>query len=248
MRENMSKPIIGLLPLVDTDKDSYWMLPGYMKGIEEAGGIPVMLPLTSEEIILQQIVQTFDGFLFTGGQDVSPSLYGREKSRFCGECSIQRDQMEQRMLRFLLQIDKPILGICRGIQILNAALGGTLYQDLPTEHPSDLKHRQSPPYEIPVHKVDFVQDTPIKELLQKESLYVNSCHHQAIQEISPRLQPMAYSEDGLIEAAWMPDKTFVWGVQWHPELSYPVDDNSLQLFKQFVQAAFKNLRSNTSLG
>lgn len=124
------RPIIGLIPLYDDDKDSYWMLPGYMKVIEKCGGLPVMLPLTDDKAELNDAYKICDGILFTGGHDVSPFVYGQEATDKCGiPCSL-RDSMEGYMLDLCIRDDKPLLGICRGIQFINAHLGGTLYQDL----------------------------------------------------------------------------------------------------------------------
>lgn len=230
----MSKPLIGVLPLVDIERKSYWMLPGYMKGIEQAGGIPVMLPLTSDEIILEQLVDAMDGFLFTGGQDVSPAFYAQKASPKCGKLCKELDEMENILFRMVYHKDKPVLGICRGIQFINVAMGGTLYQDLPTEYSSTTEHHQEPPYDIPVHSVKIIADTPLYRLLKTETLMVNSYHHQAVKKLAPKLLDMALSEDGLIEAVYVPDKKFIWAVQWHPELSFEVDENSRQIFKKFV--------------
>ena len=233
----MNKPLIGILPLVDIERESYWMLPGYMKGIEEAGGTSVMLPLTSDKETLRKFVNYFDGFLFTGGHDVSPSLYREEVSAQCGECCPQRDKMETILLPMVLEQDKPVLGICRGLQLINVALGGSLYQDLPTQHPSSVCHRQPAPYDQPIHPVELVPDTPLQKCLRKEELPVNSCHHQGIKELASGLQPMAYAQDGLVEAVWKPGSRFVWAVQWHPEFSHKVDENSRKIFRDFVKAA-----------
>lgn len=230
----MKKPLIGVVPLVDAERESYWMLPGYMKGLEEAGGIPVMLPLTSSHETLAQLTAMLDGILFTGGQDVSPSVYFTPQSERCGECCLERDKMELELLRLALKQDKPVLGICRGIQLLNAALGGDLYQDLPTEHPSEIQHHQAPPYDRPVHTVTLVSDSPIQKLFHKDTLSVNSYHHQAIRTLAPVLRPMAYSNDGLVEAVWLPTARFVWAVQWHPEFLYRIDPDSRKLFSFFV--------------
>ena len=145
--------------------------------------------------------------------------------------------MEEKLLALALETDKPVLGICRGIQFLNAAMGGSLYQDLPTQKPSDLEHHQTPPYDIPVHRVTLVPSSPLQNLLQVSELSVNSYHHQAIHRLSQRLIPMAYSTDGLIEAVYMPDHRFVWGVQWHPEFSHKTDENSRKILKAFVNAS-----------
>lgn len=230
----MRRPLIGIVPLVDAERESYWMLPGYMRGIEQAGGIPVMLPLTSDEETVWQLVALADGFLFSGGQDVSPALYAERPSQMCGECCRERDDMENVLFRMAYQQDKPILGICRGIQFVNVAMGGTLYQDLPTEYPSYTVHRQKPPYDVPAHSVDIVADSPLHKLLNTEKLMVNSCHHQAVKTLAPQLSAMAISEDGLVEAVCVPSKKFVWAVQWHPEFSFEVDENSRQIFREFV--------------
>lgn len=229
-------PVIGLIPLVDEERESYWMLPGYMKGIEEAGGIPLMLPLTENREHLAQLAELCDGLLLTGGHDVSPSLYRQEKTPLCGACSPERDQMESVLLQLALQKDMPVLGICRGIQFLNAFLGGTLYQDLPSQHPSEIAHHQKPPYHIPCHTVAILPDTPLSRLLEKDEIPVNSCHHQAILDLSPDLKAMAVSPDDLTEAAYMPDKAFVWAVQWHPECSHHVNEDSRKIFSAFVKA------------
>lgn len=233
----MKKPMIAVSPLYDKERESYWMLPGYMQGIVQSGGIPVMLPLTTDADMIRTLAGQFDGFLLTGGQDVSPCLYGEEKTPRCGEICPARDEMEQLLLQSVLSLNKPVLGICRGIQLLNASLGGTLYQDLPTETDSDLEHHQTPPYEKPIHRVRIKENTPLHTLLKCENLAVNSYHHQAIKELSPRLTAMAVAEDGLVEAVYMPGKRFVWAVQWHPEFSYQTDENSEKILQAFVAAA-----------
>ncbi|MBR2756304.1 MAG: gamma-glutamyl-gamma-aminobutyrate hydrolase family protein, partial [Lachnospiraceae bacterium] len=141
------KPIIGVMPLWDDEKDSLWMLPGYLDGIAQQGGIPVIFPFTDDENDLKQLMSTCDGFLFTGGHDVLPPLYGEEPIEELWEselldCCEKRDRMELIVLREAMKEQKPILGICRGLQFINAALGGSLYQDLPLQHPSDVVHHQ----------------------------------------------------------------------------------------------------------
>ena len=232
----MSKPMIGILPLVDMERESYWMLPGYMKGIEAAGGIPVMLPLTTDYKIIQRLVENFDGFLLTGGQDVSPKLYGEEILSECGQINQQRDEMEQILIKQVIELDKPMLGICRGIQILNAVLGGTLYQDLPMQYSSEIDHYMMPPYDRVVHKVILNEKAPLYSILNVKEIGVNSYHHQAIKDLSEKLEIAAVSEDGIIEGVYMPDKKFVLAMQWHPELSYQVDENSMKIFDIFVNA------------
>lgn len=231
----MKAPHIGIVPLVDEEKQSYWMLPGYMNGIIQEGGIPFMLPLTCDENMLTEIVMTIDGIVFPGGQDVSPALYNAQPIDQCGTPCRERDKMEILLLRLAMKRNIPILGICRGIQFINAALGGDLYQDLPGEHPSPIEHHQQAPYDMPVHSVTIKQATPLYKTLQKETIEVNSYHHQAIKTLAPNLEIMAKSSDGLIEAVYSPEHKFLWAIQWHPEFSYKSDLNSRKIFKTFIE-------------
>lgn len=229
------------MPLIDYEKKSYWMLPGYLEGILRAGGVPVMLPPTNDTSVLLQLAASCDGFLFTGGQDVSPSLYGEAQIEACGETSRARDEMEKILLHMAQDADLPVLGICRGIQFINAAMGGTLYQDLPTQHPGTVEHHQAPPYDVPVHQVEILPDTPLHDILEdlldeKDALSVNSYHHQAVKDKAPGLQVTARSEDGIIEGLYDPTKTFFHTVQWHPEFSVRTDESSMRLFKAFTDA------------
>ena len=212
-------PIIAVTPLWDAERKSVWMLPDYLDGIRAAGGIPVVLPLEMSEADAERIVETCDGFLFTGGQDV-------------GSCP-ERDTLETLLLSKALPSDKAILGICRGLQFINVCLGGTLWQDLPSEHPSEIIHRQGKPYGAPTHTVTLSGD--LSTLLGKETLEVNTLHHQAVKDLADGLTPMAVAPDGLIEAARMSGKRFVWAVQWHPEYMFKTDPDSLAIFSCFVK-------------
>lgn len=225
------------MPLVDEERESLWMLPGYFDGIADAGGIPVMLPLTSDPDTLRQVIGMCNGLLFTGGHDVSPALYGEEPVNASVVSSNERDEMESIALSVGMRGEKAILGICRGIQFINAALGGTLYQDLPTQHPSVIEHHQKPPYEIPVHSVEITAGTPLHALLGTDRLAVNSYHHQAVKTLAPGLRAMAIAEDGLTEAVYKPDYPFLWAVQWHPEFSYKSDPAARAIFHRFTEAA-----------
>ena len=233
------KPVIGLVPLFDTKKDSYWMLPGYMEGIQQAGGIPIILPLTSNLEDLKTLVSICDGFVFTGGNDIDPKNYQEKASIYLGEIIEARDQMELELMQLVLKQDKPLLGICRGIQLLNVAMGGTLYQDLPSQYSSTINHRQQPPYDRPSHEISLLQNTPLHHLLKQDKIAVNSCHHQAIKDLGKSLEIMAKSDDGIVEAVYIPEKHFVWAVQWHPEFSYLVNQESRDIFKAFVLSCMK---------
>lgn len=232
----MNKPIVGVMPLWDEEKESLWMLPGYMDALREAGALPIMFPLSTDMQDLLQLADICDGFLFTGGQDVSPELYSEPPLDGLVECFSPRDEMEHIMLRYAIKENKPLLGICRGIQFINADLGGSLYQDLPTQHPSKTEHHQSGAYHLPIHSVVITPDTPLAKCLQIRVLPVNSYHHQAIKELAPCLETMAISEDGLIEAVYMRDHRFLWAVQWHPEFSHKQEETSRKVFRAFVNA------------
>lgn len=279
------KPIVGVMPLWDIEKNSLWMLPKYLDGVTLAGGIPFVFPFIqgeSEADDLKRLAAMCDGFLFTGGPDVSPALYGEEVLNESVICVERRDRMEQIVLQEAMAAQKPILGVCRGVQFINVMMGGTLYQDIPTQHPSDVNHRQDPPFDAPAHQVEIVKDSPLWECLfgpgaglgdrmlavnsmrhqaegrlavnsmhhqdegrlavnsmryQDEGrLAVNSMHHQAVKEVAPKLEVMAISEDGLVEALCMPDYPFLWAVQWHPEVVVWNDENSRKIFRAFVDA------------
>ena len=233
---NKIYPIIGITPLVDEERDSYWMLPGYMNGIRAAGGVPVMLPLSSDKEELSQILHICHGLLFTGGQDVEPSVYGETIQAENVVCCPKRDAMELLLLDLALKRDISVLGICRGIQLFNAALGGTLCQDIPTQHPSETIHSQKPPYHLPAHDIKILRESPLFDLIGKDQIGVTSYHHQAVKDLAPALRCMAVSDDGLVEAVVKPDQHFFWAVQWHPEFSYVTDENSRKIFKSFVTA------------
>lgn len=229
------KPLIGLTPIVDAARDSLWMLPGYMQGLEAAGGIGMMLPLTDDAAVLKDIVDRVDGILLTGGNDVAPALYGEEKETFCGENDPLRDRMETRLIELALQADKPVFGICRGLQILNVVLGGTLYQDLKTQTGTDQPHSMDKPYDRTVHEVNILPDTPLAELYGPGPLAVNSRHHQGIKGLAPALSAQAVAPDGLIEAVYLPEYRFVQAVQWHPEHRWQAAE-SQSILRAFVEA------------
>lgn len=239
----MNQPVIGVLPLWDSAKQSYWMLPDYMKSIELAGGIPIILPLTCDREKLKMLSEFCDGFLFTGGPDADPKLYGAKKSRYCGEIIPERDEAEQILLTLLEPQNKPILGICRGLQIFNIFYGGTLYQDLPSEYTTHLNHSQQRPYSIPSHKVTIEANGLLYSLFGQQTFEVNSCHHQGILSLGKGLQCEAISEDGLIEAISIPEKKFFLGVQWHPEFLASTNEKiSQKLFEAFIEASSKKIR------
>ncbi len=232
------KPVIGITPLYDVEKSSIWMLPGYMEGIAQAGGTPIVLPLKADDADIERLFRVIDGLLLPGGQDVDPSLYGEQKSEDCGEICAMRDTLEKKLFQKAMSIDLPVFGICRGLQFINAAMGGTLYQDLATQFtsPNAENHRQTAPRDTFSHKVTLVQSSPLYAMLDTEKLPVNSFHHQGIRTLAPGLLPSAIAEDGLVEAIYAPHKTFVQAVQWHPECCFESDEPSRKIFRAFVNA------------
>ena len=228
------KPIVGVMPLWDDEKGNIRMLPEYMVSISRAGGLPVIFPFTEDEQEVQQLTDMCDGLLFTGGPDISPDYYHETPMEKLVSVCPKRDILECLAFRAAFERDKPVLGICRGIQLINVCLGGSLYQDIPVQHPSDVVHQQLPPYDRPVHNVNIAESSPLHRCFGVDSLPVNSHHHQAISNLAPALKAMAFSPDGLIEAVYMPEKTFLWAVQWHPERTYSADPHSRALFRAFI--------------
>lgn len=231
----MKKKVIGVVPLWDDEKESLWMLPNYLDAIISESALPIVFPLTTDEKDIKQLASMCDGILFTGGHDVSPSVYGEQKRDVCGEPCAARDTMEGILLDICIQTQMPALGICRGIQFFNAYLGGTLYQDLPTDFPSTVEHHMSAPYDKYIHTVSLIKETPLYDLLRVDTLPVNSYHHQAIANLSPKLKPMAIAEDGIVEAVYLPEHPFLWAVQWHPEFLYGCDEPSRKIFREFLR-------------
>lgn len=235
------KPVIGVVSLYDETKESYWMLPGYLEGLEEAGVCSVVLPLTENGEALERYGRLCDGFLFPGGQDISPALYGQEAGEKCGILCPERDRMERRFFPIALETGKPLFGICRGVQLFNVMLGGTLYQDLPTEFPSPVEHHGDPPYDQVIHQVNIPTDSPLYEILSLDQIGVNSYHHQGIKALGRGLEIAAKAPDGLTEAVYLKGHPFAMAVQWHPEFSHKTDENSRKLFRAFVKACEKGL-------
>jgi putative glutamine amidotransferase len=223
----------------------------YLVGVRDAGGLPLPITPAHEGESLRELYEWLDGLLLTGGEDVDPARYGEAVRHATVESVPERDALEFRLLEWALADGLPVLAICRGIQVLNVALGGTLYQDLPAEHEPDAGHDQSkaaPP--VPrvraSHPVTVVPGSFLADLIGDGDLPVNSMHHQGIKALAPGLFPVAYAPDGLIEAVEANDPAppaFLVGVQWHPEeLAVGGDRASRRLFDAFVTAAAKRQR------
>ena len=196
-----------------------------------------MLPLEMDDNDIRQTAALLDGFLFTGGHDVSPSLYNEKKLPECGVICPERDHLEQRLFVRAREMDKPVLGICRGIQIMNVAFGGTLYQDVSLHGPGTMRHsqREIMPGGIS-HKVIIEEGSILHRLYGKE-LWTNSYHHQAIKDLGEGLRVTARAEDGIIEAVEAVDHPYMHAVQWHPESFFVRKANyMLPIFEDFIKA------------
>ena len=226
-------PLIGIVPAVNEERDSSVFYP-YIYCIERAGGTPVVLPFVERVDTLLPLLEICDGFLFIGGIDVEPCRYGEDPLPACGATISLCDDHGFRIFEAVRATGKPILGICRGAQLINVAMGGTLYQDLPTQAPSDLLHRQQEEKFEFSHEVLLTEDAPLHSLIGKDRIRGNSFHHQAVKDLGKGLAVMAHAADGVIEAIYAPDHPFLWGIQWHPERLCDKSEDNQAIFDRFL--------------
>jgi putative glutamine amidotransferase len=210
----------------------------YVRAVEQAGGIPIALPVTGDEELLHRCLEIVGGLLLTGGVDVAPAHYGRPPHP-AEEVDPDRDAAELPLIREAVRRDMPIFAICRGIQALNVALGGSLYQDLPSEWPSEICHQQTQQgiaRSAFSHAVTIEADSRLRSIAGADTIRTNSMHHQALRDVAAMLRVTAHAPDGVIEAAEAPDARYVVAVQFHPEETAPHDEVSRRLFEDFVAA------------
>lgn len=231
-------PIIGITTSVNEDESILQMNRSYPGAIAQAGGLPVLLPPMEDGAALTFYATMCDGLLLSGGDDVDPSAYGEAQSWHCGTVSPLRDAFELALCRRFLQLKKPILAICRGVQVLNVALGGTLHQDLATDLPGCLAHRQKQRSCYASHPVTLAADSLLAGIYSAEAVAVNSHHHQAVAEPGRGCIIVATAPDGVVEAIEVAGLPFCLGVQWHPERLYdaPGGEHHALLFRAFVDA------------
>lgn len=234
------KPIIAITAFAEDDLSSRLNV-AYSKSIIEAGGIPLILPLGVDEDIAQ-ILSMADGLLLSGGHDVHPFHFGAEPTPKLGKIHPERDAVELALIQAAMTRQMPIFGICRGIQILNVALGGTLYQDIESEYHSSkmLKHAQQAARGVATHYVQIAPDNLLMTIVGEEKIAVNSFHHQAINVLAETLDVAAKSSDGIVEAVVHETMPFCIAVQWHPEeQAIAGDETAKKLFTAFVSASLK---------
>jgi putative glutamine amidotransferase len=237
-------PLIGI-PAASLDPAPnpgalYFQFSGnYPAALAASGALPVIIPLGLPEEILRDLFERLDGLLLAGGVDVAPHEYGEAPHPKLGRVDATRDATELTVARWALAAALPILGICRGIQSLNVAAGGSLYQDLAAQFPNAVRHTFTPsesPWEQPTHHVDVTAGSRLASIFGVEHLAVNSFHHQAVKQPAPGFIPTARAEDGVVEGIEDPGRRFVVGVQWHPEGMFRSDPLARRLFAAFVDA------------
>ena len=231
------KPIIAIIAGVDDEFISQ-VQPLYVSALESAGAIPIVLPYVWKQETVDLHVSICDGFLFAGGPDVHPKRYGEEVKDGCGAIRERRDELEFMAFDAIYKSKKPILAICRGSQLVNIALGGTLYQDIPTAIKTDILHKQTEPKNCSSHEVNVVEGTPLFALVGKERMVANSFHHQAIKQLGKGLSIMATADDGIIEAVYSTEQ-YIAAYQWHPERLVDISEDNRAIFDDFIKACSK---------
>ncbi len=231
------RPLIGIVPDYSEEKKQMELYSNYVTSVEKSGGIPLILPIPSDEKTAEKFTALCDGFLFSGGIDVSPKRYGEEPIPELGEVSLLRDEADFQYFRLAYESKKPIFGICRGAQVLNVCRGGTLYQDLPAQFSGKLlNHRQAEPGDVKTHEVLALKESTVAKAYGTEKFTVNSFHHEAVKAVAPGLTVTAKAPDGVIEALEDFSYGFFVLVQWHPEKIFDVCKGSQNLFRFFIEA------------
>ncbi len=238
-------PLIGITGFQDTQGSYHKVrvqgqLASYLQALAGAGGAPVIVPMDLEEESLLAIFDRLDGLVLPGGIDVAPTHYGETPHEKLGRVDEALDRTELTLARWAVSADLPLLAICRGIQVLNVALGGTLYQDIASQLPDALEHhrfrsRGYPPNDQ-AHAVTVEPDSRLVAAMGATEVTTNSRHHQAVKVPASELVTVAHTADGLIEGVEIPKARFVVGVQWHPENLVDEDPAMQRLFGSFVEA------------
>ncbi len=238
------KPVIGIACGQEWlgSRQTLYVHKPYTDAIVTAGGVPVLLPIA--EVEAEALLNVVNGLLFPGGIDVDPRFYNEEPIARLGQVDLDWDANDIKLCTKALYNDMPVLGICRGHQLINVAAGGTLYQDIYTEPKTTLKHGQEANFYNPTHKVNVKRDTLLFNLFKKDELWINSSHHQAVKDIAPGFVASAIASDSIIEAIESKKHNFVLGLQWHPEWLSIKDKEMLKPFIGLVEAAKEYRRGN----
>ena len=228
-------PLIGITCSIDEQADRLQLNAAYLEAVEAAGGIPVLLAGGRETALA--VVDRLDGILFTGGVDLDPSYFGEAPLQGLGEVSPRRDSFEVELCRAAYDRGLPVLGICRGCQLMTIVRGGDVYQDLPSQKPDAMQHVQQAPRGHRSHSVAVVSGSRLAAAAGCESLRVNSFHHQAVRRLAEGCQVAATAPDGVVEAFEDPRHPFWLGVQWHPEALWRHEPAAAAVFRALVDAA-----------
>lgn len=232
------RPIIGIAcgHEAKEGRDRYYVNTVNIRMVAENGGVPVLLPNPFDEDKLKAALDMVDGLYLPGGVDVDPHLYGEEPLAGMGSFDPDWDAVDVVLAQAALERNMPILGICRGMQVLNVAAGGTLYQDIPSQVPGALKHSQKGPRWAASHAVELDGESRLAKTLGATELRINSYHHQAVKDVAPGFRSVANAPDGVIEAIESTQHRYAVGVQWHPELMIERDPMYKALFVDFIEA------------
>jgi len=249
-----SRPRIGItsrkVPYFHRDRPypRYGVAVNYIHAVEIAGGLPLMIPLSRDPSLLEDYFATLDGLMLPGGMDVDPVHYGEEPHKLLEEVDPVRDETELYLTKRALKEDMPVLGICRGEQLMNVAAGGSLFQDIGSQSPNEvIRHFQDFAQEWPSHSIEVKPDTLLSRIIPERRLRVNSYHHQAVRRIAPDFRVAATAPDGIVEAIESTRHSFALGVQWHPELLVDNLDFNLALFRKHVEAAVRYRAARSGL-
>ena len=237
------RPIIGKTPTLETNESKIYTPTSYPTAVIQAGGTPVFLNFTRDDEMIEQYAAMVDGVLFSGGDDVDPASYDEEQIWGCGDICPLRDDFEIKLLKVLVEKypEKPVLGICRGAQVLNVAMGGTLYQDLRSQVPGCIRHQQQQSSHYASHKAMMTEGSKLHAIYGSTEVMVNSFHHQAVKDVGEGLVVTARASDGVVEGLEKPDHPYFIAVQWHPErqVEGPHHPEHKPLFQSFVDACRK---------
>ncbi|MDP4126855.1 MAG: gamma-glutamyl-gamma-aminobutyrate hydrolase family protein [Bacillota bacterium] len=229
------KPIVGITAAHCAEELKTFPRHYYVESIKNAGAIPFIIPPVRTREEAEDVLKLLSGLVLTGGGDISPIYLKEDPRRGIGACFPERDLSEMLLTQLALQQNLPLLGICRGIQVLAVAAGGKIYQDINSQYPSAMLHSQTAPRQYAWHDVTILEDSLLFHLLEKPKIGVNSLHHQAVSELPQGFIHCALAADGIIEGIEKSDAKFCLGVQWHPE-SMETDVHSKALFRGFVEA------------
>lgn len=245
------KPLIGITTATQNNAHGWPFYQAYRANVlalVEAGGLPVLVPNGLDMDATREIYERLDGILLPGGGDVDPASYNESQHELTRKVDPVRDALEMQFAQWAVEDDVPILGICRGHQVLNVALGGKLIQDVPTMVDTDITHSinfSDQPRGMILHEVEVSAGSQLAQILGATTVQVNSIHHQAVAEIGDNLTITAKSADGIIEGLERTDKTYVLSVQWHPEDLVADHEHAKRLFASLVEAAKAKMQKSS---